>query len=196
MTGIHGERAPLRDRLLDAAFQLVETKGWQRLRVAHVAAAAGVSRQSAYNEFGSKDALGEALVVREFQRHLDGLKECLMDHRDDATAAVEDAVLYTFRSAEASPLLASILTSARVGWGAEELVEMFRTRSEPLLPYAVRVVADLVGRYRPDLDRPSVELCVDMVIRVTIGYLVTPDGSHEDSAHRIALMADRVLAPV
>ncbi|GAB3662032.1 TetR family transcriptional regulator [Actinocorallia lasiicapitis] len=190
---IQGDRSPLRDRLLDAACRLVEDNGWQRLRVAHVAAAAGVSRQSAYNEFGSKDALGEALVVREFERHLDGLKDCLLDHRDDARAAVADAVLYTFKSAEASPLLASILTSARVGWRGEELVEMFRARAEPLLPYTVRAVADLVARHRPDLVPEDVELSVDMVTRVTIGYLITPDGPHEEAAERIARMAVRVL---
>jgi AcrR family transcriptional regulator len=183
----------VRDRLLDAAFTLVESNGWERLRVAHVAAAAGVSRQSAYNEFGSKDALGEALVVREFERHLLGLQECLLDQRDDVEAAVAEAVLYTFRQAAASPLLTGILTSARTGWGSGDLVEMVRKRSEPLLPYAVKAVAELVELNRPDLEQRSVELAIDTVIRVAISYLVTPDGPAEDAARRIALVATRIL---
>lgn len=195
MTGFPPDRAPLRARLLDAAHRLVEANGWHRLRVSHVAAAAGVSRQSAYNEFGAKDALGEALVLREFERHLEALKESLLDHRDDPEAAVRDAVLSTFERTGDSALLTGILTSARVGWGTEELVEIFRNRSVPLMPLAVAAVADLVGKHRPDLDRTSVELATDMVFRVTISYIVTPDGDPEAAAERIARMAGRVLLP-
>ncbi|MEO5876864.1 MAG: TetR family transcriptional regulator [Streptosporangiaceae bacterium] len=192
MTGL--QTTTVRERLLDAAFELVEKNGWNRLRVAHVAAAAGVSRQSAYNEFGSKDSLGEALVFREFERHLLGLQECLLDQQDDVESAVGAAVLYTFRQAAASALLTGILTSARNGWGgSEDLVELVRRRSEPLLPYAVQAVADLVARNRPDLEQRYVALAIDTVVRVTIGYIVTPDGPLEDAARRIALVAVRIL---
>ncbi len=191
VTGLQG--TTVRERLLDAAYTLVESNGWERLRVAHVAAAAGVSRQSAYNEFGSKDALGEALVVREFDRHLLGLQECLLDQRDDVEAAVAEAVLYTFRQSEASPLLNGILTSARTGWGSSDLVELVRRRNGPLLPFAVKAVAELVALNRPDLEQRYVVLATDTVIRVTIGYIVTPDGPAEDTARRIALVAARIL---
>lgn len=195
VTVINDARPPLRDRLLDAARQLIVTRGWHRLRVAHVASGAGVSRQSAYNEFGSKAALGEALVMREFERHLAGLSECLLDQRDDVEAAVAEATLYTFRQTEADPVLYSILTSARVGWSAEELVHVLRRRETPPLALAVQTVADLVARHRPDLDPEAVELTIDMVCRVTISYLVTPEGTPEEAARRIATMAIRVLGP-
>ncbi|MGQ5228634.1 helix-turn-helix domain-containing protein, partial [Streptomyces sp. yara] len=38
---------------------------WSAVRMVDVAAAAGVSRQTLYNEFGSKDGLARALVRRE-----------------------------------------------------------------------------------------------------------------------------------
>ncbi|WP_344455673.1 TetR/AcrR family transcriptional regulator [Actinocorallia aurantiaca] len=193
MTVTHDARPPVRERLLDAARLLIETRGWPRLRVAHVATEAGVSRQSAYNEFGSKAALGEALVIREFERHLTGLSECLLDQRDDVEAAVVEGVLYTFRQAAPDPVLRSILTSARLGWSAEELVDVLRRRKDPPLVMAVQTFTDLVARHRPDLDPESVHLAVDMVCRVTISYLVTPQGTAEESARRIALMATRVL---
>ncbi|MEO3785104.1 TetR family transcriptional regulator [Actinocorallia sp. B10E7] len=197
MTVTHDTRPPVRERLLDAARRLIEIRGWPRLRVSHVAAEAGVSRQSAYNEFGSKASLGEALVMREFERHLVGLSECLLDQQDDVEAAVAEAVLYTFRQAESDSVLYSILTSARVGWSAEELIEVLRRREDPPLVLAVRTVTDLAARHRPDLDPESVHLAVDMVCRVTISYLVTPQGAPEEAARRIAVMATRVLgAPV
>ncbi|ROO84356.1 TetR family transcriptional regulator [Actinocorallia herbida] len=186
-------RTPAREKLLDAAGRLILGSGWQRLRVSHVAVEAGVSRQSAYNEFGSKEALGEALVMREFERHLDGLTEQLLDRREDVGLAVEEAVLYTFRSASANPVLKAVLTSARTGLVMGELAEVVRNREVPPLPQAITAVTALVARHRPDLDPFSVRLAIDMVLRVTVSYLVTPEGSHEDAAARIALMATRVL---
>ncbi|GAB2853825.1 TetR/AcrR family transcriptional regulator [Actinocorallia aurea] len=193
MTGTTTPRTPAREKLLDAAGRLILKSGWQRLRVSHVAVEAGVSRQSAYNEFGSKEALGEALVMREFERHLDGLTEQLLDRRDDVGLAVEEAVLYTFRSASANPVLKAVLTSARTGLVMGELAEVVRNREVPPLPQAIVAVGTLVARHRPDLDPLSVRLAIDMVFRVTVSYLVTPEGTHEDAASRIALMATRVL---
>ncbi|NVI91367.1 TetR/AcrR family transcriptional regulator [Actinomadura sp. BRA 177] len=65
---------PPRERLLDAAYAIVADADWDSLRLAQVARAAGVSRQTAYSEFGSKVGLGRALVERE----VDVLVETLM----------------------------------------------------------------------------------------------------------------------
>ena len=51
------EARTTRDALLDAAYDVVVAGDWQSARMVDVAAAAGVSRQTLYNEFGSKDAL-------------------------------------------------------------------------------------------------------------------------------------------
>ena len=54
-----------KDLLLDAAAEAVLSGVvWDRLRMADVAKAAGVSRQTLYYEFGSKDALAQALALR------------------------------------------------------------------------------------------------------------------------------------
>ena len=58
-------RSLLREQVLDAAYQLVAADGWSVLRMAGIARAAGISRQTLYNEFGSKEAIGKALVQRE-----------------------------------------------------------------------------------------------------------------------------------
>ena len=61
------------------------------MRLADIADEVGVSRQTIYNMFGSKDKLGEALFMREGLRYLDGALE--MARRGEA-----DAVLPTSRS--------------------------------------------------------------------------------------------------
>ncbi len=60
-------RSLLREQVLDAAYRLVAAEGWNGLRMTSIARAAGISRQTLYNEFGSKEAIGNALVQRELR---------------------------------------------------------------------------------------------------------------------------------
>ncbi|OXS31407.1 TetR/AcrR family transcriptional regulator [Streptomyces sp. XY006] len=81
-----------RESLLDAAFAALARRPWSAVRMVDVAAAAGVSRQTLYNEFGSKDGLARALVRREADGYLAGVDRALAAHsdpRDRITATAE-----------------------------------------------------------------------------------------------------------
>ena len=67
-------RQLLRDRLLDAGRDQLRDRPWARVTMAEIATAAGVSRQTLYNEFGSRDEFGRALVIREGSRFLDAVE--------------------------------------------------------------------------------------------------------------------------
>ncbi|MEU7426603.1 TetR/AcrR family transcriptional regulator [Streptomyces sp. NPDC040750] len=66
-----------RASLLDAAATALARRPWSAVRMVDVAAAAGVSRQTLYNEFGSKDGLARALVRREADGYLAGVERAL-----------------------------------------------------------------------------------------------------------------------
>ncbi|MFI6352841.1 TetR/AcrR family transcriptional regulator [Streptomyces sp. NPDC050743] len=66
-----------RESLLDAAYTALARRPWSAVRMVDVAAAAGVSRQTLYNEFGSKDGLARALVRREADGYLAGVERAL-----------------------------------------------------------------------------------------------------------------------
>ncbi|MFH8978484.1 TetR/AcrR family transcriptional regulator [Streptomyces sp. NPDC017890] len=66
-----------RESLLDAACTALARRPWSAVRMVDVAAAAGVSRQTLYNEFGSKDGLARALVRREADGYLAGVERAL-----------------------------------------------------------------------------------------------------------------------
>ncbi|GAA3152827.1 TetR/AcrR family transcriptional regulator [Streptomyces echinatus] len=66
-----------RESLLDAAFTALVRRPWSAVRMVDVAASAGVSRQTLYNEFGSKDGLARALVRREADGYLAGVERAL-----------------------------------------------------------------------------------------------------------------------
>ena len=63
-------RALLRDTLLDAARRELEQRAWSEVTMADIAAAAGVSRQTLYKEFGSREEFAQAFVLREAERFI------------------------------------------------------------------------------------------------------------------------------
>src|SRR3954469_24316505 len=66
-------RDELEQRILDAAVEEVALSGFKRLALEDVARRAGVTRVTLYRRFGNREALIEAMAVRETQRFLDAL---------------------------------------------------------------------------------------------------------------------------
>ncbi|MEU5886242.1 TetR/AcrR family transcriptional regulator [Streptomyces sp. NPDC047461] len=98
-----------RESLLDAAYTALARRPWSTVRMVDVAAAAGVSRQTLYNEFGSKEGLARALVRREADGYLAGVERALAIHsdaRDRLTATAE----WTAATAKDNALVRALLT--------------------------------------------------------------------------------------
>src|SRR3954453_5465941 len=118
-----------RDALLDAAYDAAASGDWTRTRMVDVARAAGVSRQTLYNEFGSKDALAQALAIREVQRFIEGTERALDEaHPDDPIQAVAAAALSTLQRAADNPLLKVALVDDNSG-----LLAFLTSRGEPVI---------------------------------------------------------------
>ncbi|MFH8365684.1 TetR family transcriptional regulator [Streptomyces sp. NPDC018031] len=101
-----------REALLDAARTELTRRPWPVVRMVEVAAAAGVSRQTLYNEFGDKDGLAHALVRRAADRYLDGVEHVLTSGRDgaDPRERLTAAAQWTVAVAAADPLVHAALT--------------------------------------------------------------------------------------
>ncbi|UQA93207.1 TetR/AcrR family transcriptional regulator [Streptomyces halobius] len=106
-----------RESLLDAAMSALTTRAWPAVRMVDVASAAGVSRQTLYNEFGSKEGLARALVRRETDNYLAGVDRVLTQEgtvaagpHDDAAGRVVAAAAWTLRTARTNPLVRAALT--------------------------------------------------------------------------------------
>ncbi|MGW0772576.1 TetR/AcrR family transcriptional regulator [Streptomyces sp. NPDC002835] len=102
-----------RESLLNAALAALGDLPWSGVRMVDVAAAAGVSRQTLYNEFGSKEGLGRALVRREADAYLRGV-ERLMGQSAGAADRLVSVAEWTVGEARTRPLLRALLTGC---WG-------------------------------------------------------------------------------
>jgi AcrR family transcriptional regulator len=184
-------RRQVREQALDVAQALLVERGWEHVTVSAVAAAVGVSRPTFYKEFGSKQALGEALVRRETEHFLAGIAEVLDQHTDDADTAIAAAVRFTLLEAEASPLLRAVLTSTR--GGDESLLPLLTTRSAPLLEASSAALTGWFAEHFPELDDETVAEGVDAVVRLVVSHLVLPAAPPEETARRVARVATRYL---
>jgi len=188
-----GEARSTRDALLDAAYDVVVAGEWESARMLDVAAAAGVSRQTLYNEFGSKDAFAQALAMREAQRFIDGTNRILDEVNPIAPGdAVAAATEWTIREASNNPLLKAVLTD-----DASELLPFLTTRGDAIIHAARSNIESYWSAQWPELDPADVALAAETVARLTVSYLVlpsdSPDGSAEAIATRLSHLVERLL---
>ncbi|SRR6266508_929209 len=186
-------RTMLRDQLLDAARDLLTEGGWTQVRMADVGARVGVSRQTVYNEFGTKEGLGEAVALREADRFLAGIQERLDEHRDDLAEAIRAAVGYTLAEAADNPVLKAVLTATR--GGADELLPFLTTRSEPILTAATELLLAYLDTHWPDIDLHAdrKRFLLESVVRLVVSHLVMPLSPPEEIARQIAWLAGEVI---
>lgn len=184
-------KATLRETLLDAAADLLPDRGHQGLRMADVAAKAGVSRQTVYNEIGSKRQLAEAMIMHELEVFLQAVDAAFEDNPDDLVEALREAATRVLEMARTNPLLHAVLSASH---GAESsLLPLLTTQAEPLIDAAHGLVRRHLGSYDHGLDEELIDPLVDMVIRVLLSHVTTPNGSPQETADKIAWIAARVL---
>ena len=186
-------RALLRERALDAAREVVLDRGWAAVRMGAIAAKIGISRQSLHAEFGTKDDLGNALVMRETEEFFDGLQTRLAAHPGDLAGGVSEAGEYMISVARGNPLLETILTRTSAEGGDMSLLSVLTVRGEPLLEVAVGVLGGWVREQWPTADPADVTVMVESVVRLGLSHILTPTKSPSDAASDLALIACRCM---
>ncbi|WP_143663446.1 TetR/AcrR family transcriptional regulator, partial [Streptomyces bobili] len=104
-----------RESLLDAAFAALARRPWAAVRMVDVAAAAGVSRQTLYNEFGTKDGLARALVRREVDGYLAGVERALAG-QGDARERLGAVAEWVVSAARGNVVVRALVTGCWSSW--------------------------------------------------------------------------------
>jgi AcrR family transcriptional regulator len=179
----------IRDRVVDAAIAITVQDGWSSVTMARIADAVGVSRQTVYNEVGSKPDLAQAVVLDELDRVLAVVQRAFEAHPRDLRAGVRTAVRGVLEHGADNALVHAIVAGTH---GADtDLLPLLTTSSAPLLEAAVEVVAARLAAYRPgsrDVPRAS-----DLVVRVVLSHLMNPTAPPARTASDLAWAVDRLL---
>ncbi|RDL08762.1 TetR family transcriptional regulator [Streptomyces sp. HB202] len=93
--------------MLEAAHRALADRPWRAVRMVDVATLADVSRQTLYNEFGTKGGLAGALLRQAADGYLAGVDRALTAPAPDRPTAV---ALWTLRAARQNALVRALLT--------------------------------------------------------------------------------------
>ncbi|WP_158276975.1 TetR/AcrR family transcriptional regulator [Paraconexibacter algicola] len=174
----------LRESLLDGARELLAERDWADVTMAQIAAAAGVSRQTVYNEFGSREEFAQALVVREAERFVAAVHEAVRANAADPVKALAAAFEVFLLAAEEDPLVRAVLT----GQGSEELLALVTTQGEPVLQRATEQLQAVVLEHWDGLRPAQARLLSEAVVRLAISYATLPSGPSAMTAAQVSAL--------
>jgi AcrR family transcriptional regulator len=165
-------RELLRETLLDAARDELERRGWAQITMSDIAAAAGVSRQTLYKEFGSRDEFAQAFVMREVGRFLQAVEGAVNEHLDDPAMALSAAFDVFLTAAAEDPLVRTLLT----GDETYSLLPLLTSRGEPVVAGATERLSAIILAGWPEVDPADARLLAECLVRLAISYAALPAG--------------------
>lgn len=186
-------RGLLRSTSFAAAREELARRPWSKIPMAEIAVRAGISRQTLYNEFGNREQFGQALVLHEAERFIEGVESALRANFDDPYSAVAAALEQFLEAAPEDPLVGALLRDE----GDGGLLPFVTTRGLPIVTWAAGRIAAVVAEGWPGIERRDARLLAETLVRLAISYVTTPDGPPAETADAcarlIAPFADRAL---
>ena len=175
-------RELLRKTLFDAARRLLDQRPWSEVTMADIAAGAGVSRQTLYNEFGNRNDFGFAFVIHEGERFLDDVEQAVLERRDDPRAAVVAALEHFLSTAREDPLIRILLSDDGTGG----MLPFVTTRGLPVVRWGTTRLAAVIEEGWPEAAGEDVKRLAESLVRLAISYVTTPDESPDTTAEAVA----------
>lgn len=178
----------LRNSLLDGLHDLLMERDWSQVRMSDVAAATGVSRQTVYNEFGSRYGLARGYAVRLASRFAGHVAEALAAHVDDVTGALRTSFTEYFAGVATDPLVASLLP----GEAKPDLMKLITTDAAPILTTASEVLAQAFRESTwLSMAEDDIERVCRATTRMALSFVAMPPEGDRDAAADLA----EIIAP-
>jgi AcrR family transcriptional regulator len=180
-------RVLLHDSILDGMRELLLTRDWSSITLSDVAKAAGISRQTIYNEFGSRQGLAQGYALRLADRLVDAVDGAIRGNVGDIYAAFLMGFRDFFTESAADPLVISLLT----GTTKPDLLQLITTNSAPII---TRCSARLTDTFIDSWVRTSEEdagVLARAIVRLAMSYVSMPPEADHDVARDLA----RLMTP-
>ncbi|MGH2853976.1 MAG: TetR family transcriptional regulator [Solirubrobacteraceae bacterium] len=178
-------RELLRDTLFDAARGELEHRAWSEVTMANVAAAAGVSRQTLYKEFGSREEFAQAFVLREANGFIGAVEGALDAHLEDPKAALTAAFGLFLSAAAEDPLIRAAIR------GPGEMLPFLTTHGRTLVEGAAERLRMAIAERWPQAAAHDTALLAECLVRLAISYATLPI----DTAGMTASSITELLGP-
>ena len=173
-------RVLLRDSILDGMRDMLGSRDWSSITLSDVAKAAGISRQTIYNEFGSRQGLAEGYALRLADRLVDAVDDAIKGNVGNMYAAFLEGFRSFFAESASDPLVISLLT----GSAKPDLLQIITTDSAPII---TRCSARLTATFTHSWVRCSGEdagVLARAIVRLAMSYVAMPPGPADQGAPR------------
>jgi AcrR family transcriptional regulator len=180
-------RVLLRDSILDGMRELLLKRDWSSITLSDVASAAGISRQTIYNEFGSRQGLAQGYALRLADRLVDAVDDAIHGNVGDIYAAFLQGFRAFFAESASDPLVISLLT----GTTKPDLLQLITTDSAPII---TRCSDRLTSSFIHSWVRTSEEdagVLARAIVRLAMSYVSMPPEADHDVARDLA----RLMSP-
>jgi len=173
-------RELLHERLLVAADDLLADREWAAITMADIARGAGVSRQTLYNEFGSRQEFAQAYVLREADRFVGIVEDAIAEHADDPDVALTAALTGVLSAAADSPLVQAMVADEPTGG----LLALVTTQGAPVVGAASDRLAAFFAATWPGLSDARARTAADCATRLAISHALLPTDAPQRTAPR------------
>ncbi|GAA1887590.1 TetR/AcrR family transcriptional regulator [Williamsia serinedens] len=185
-------RQALRSGLLDAMREHLRHSDWSAVTMTDIAAAAGVSRQTVYNEFGSRQGLATAYALRLIDEFCAAVDTAVEDNVGRIRDALGEAHRAFFALAAADPLVQSLLS----GRAKPDLLRLITTDAAPLILHATGTLADTLHRSWIGAPYDEARRVASSIGRMALSYIAMPPEDDSDVADHLARLFEPVIASV
>jgi AcrR family transcriptional regulator len=135
-----------------------------------VARTAGISRQTIYNEFGSRQGLAQGYALRLADRLVDTIHEAL----DANVGNIYESFLQAFRRFFSEAAADPLVTSLRTGVAKPDLLQLITTDSAPIITRASgRLASALTETWVASSDEDA-GLLARAIVRLALSYVSMP----------------------
>src|SRR5262245_8074903 len=181
----------MHERVVATAAELTLEVGWAGVTMGKLADRVGVSRQTVYNEIGSKPQLAEEMVLAELAKFLAVVDEAFDREPADLVEAIRAAARGVLELAGRHAHPQAVVPAS---YGAEtELLPLLTTRNDALVLAATEAVRRRVAGYRVEIEPGRLDAAIDMVVRLVLSHVVHSNGTPAQTADDIAWMSGRTL---
>lgn len=180
-------RSLLRESVLGAVDDLVKRDGWAATSIDRIAKAVGISRQTVYNEFGSRQSLAEAYILHRLDALLDGVAEVVRESHDLLEGM--RAALVRFFAMVDEPLIRTVLSGAT---DRAELTDLLRQVNE----HTVAHLSALIREVKPNVSEEDAVIFADSIARVAVAHAIAPTIPAEVATERMVRLTQIVLGAV
>jgi AcrR family transcriptional regulator len=177
----------LRETFFGAARDELERRSWSEITMSDVARTAGVSRQTLYKEFGTRDEFAQAFVIHVGERFLDQVDAAVREHLDDPRAAIGAALETFLRTAGDDPLVRLLLSDDGTGG----MLPFVTTQGMPVVVFATARLFETIREGWPEAPPDKARLLAESLVRLAISYVTAPS----DTPDHTAAQAGELLGP-